>query len=312
MQQLMTQFGWTTPFRPMNAKDSGKKKDDLLENDDYIAEEKFDGARYFTVDDRVFSRKLSVKNNLPVERTGNVPHLTRTLQRLPKGSILDGEIYYPGESANRVTTVMGASPAVAVARQALNPVSYMLYDIPYYNGKDLTGLPWKERREFLQKIFNFHFADNPHVHLSTVHRGTEAKKRLLNDVFAKGGEGIMLKNIHAPYHPDARPNDVWFKVKKQDTEDVVITGFEQGKGKYRGMVGAVVFSMYTPEGKLVPLGKTSGMTDTMRLHMTQQPNEYLGKVMEIKFLERTDDGHFRHPNFIRMRPDKNPQDCIWE
>jgi ATP-dependent DNA ligase len=295
----------------MNAKDCGKKKDMLLDSDDYIAEKKIDGARYLSVDGRMFSRRLSVKDGMPVEKTNNVPHIQKELQRLPSGTILDGEIYYPGGNSNLVTSVMGALPAKALARQEGNPIRYCVYDVLHYNGKDVTGLPWKERRDILEKLYLGHLLHSNHIDLSYVHYGD--KRNFLDHMLKIGEEGIMLKNVNAAYHVDKRPEHVWYKVKKDYPIDVIIMGFESGKGKYDGQIGSVIFGQYDkPYGKIVRKGTCSGFTDALRLDMTKNQGSYLGRVMEIHAMEPTKAGAFRHPQFLRMRDDKSPRDCVAE
>lgn len=311
MKDLIERYGWLGPHIPMNAKDAGKKKDALMEDDDYVAEHKLDGARYYAVNGRVFSRRLSVRDNLPVEKTKNVPHLAEALSKLPDGTILDGEIYYPGKTSNEVTRILGALPSKAIARQVGNPIRYAAFDVTHVGGKSIMHKPWHERRRLLEQIYDEHLKDSAHVDLSKVYHGKEAKANLLKTVFDRGEEGIMLKNKHAVYQPDMRPEHHWYKIKKQITYDAVIMGFEAGKGKYADMVGAVVYGMYDKKGgKLKVIGTTSGMTDKLRLMMTKTPNSYIGKVIELKAMEQTPDGSFRHPQFVRFNNEKSPSMCI--
>jgi hypothetical protein len=87
-------------------------------------------------------------------------------------------------------------------------------------------------------------------------------------------------------------------------------------------IGAVEFAQYgnvdaeddegnvSNEYGLKHVGFCSGLTDELRKHMTENQEEYIGECMEISAMERTKDGYFRHPQYLRMRPDKNPKDCI--
>jgi len=53
-----------------------------------------------------------------------------------------------------------------------------------------------------------------------------------------GGEGLMLRHPTAR-HRAGRTSDL-LKVKSFQDDEALITGYEQGKGKYAGMVGALV------------------------------------------------------------------------
>lgn len=311
MKNIMTKYKWETPFIPMNAKDAGDKKENLLKDDNYVAEQKFDGARYYSIDGRFFSRRLSVKDNLPVEKTKNVPHLSEELSKLPEGTTLDGEIYYPGKTSNEVTKILGALPSKAIERQKGNPIRYMVFDITHFQGKPTTDMPWEHRRALLEQVYNGYLKNSKHVDLSQVHTGTAAKRALLDSVFKRGEEGIMLKRKDALYHADKRPEHNWYKVKKHITFDAVIMGFEAGKGKYKDQIGSIVYGMYDKKGgKLEAIGTTSGITDDLRMKMTLTPHAYIGKVVELEAMEATSAGSFRHPQFVRFNNEKSPTMCI--
>jgi ATP-dependent DNA ligase len=81
---------------------------------------------------------------------------------------------------------------------------------------------------------------------------------------------------------------------------------------WHNWIGAVKFGKYDKEGNLVELGECSGLTDELRKDMSENPDKYIGQVMEIGAMEKTRDGFYRHPQFSRMRPDKNPHECVIE
>jgi DNA ligase OB-like domain len=101
-----------------------------------------------------------------------------------------------------------------------------------------------------------------------------------------GHEGLVL-----------RQGDRWLKVKPEETHDVVITGYHEGRGKHVGRLGFVT----TARGAV-----GSGFTDADRqiLWAEAQAGTLVGQVIEVSCLELTADRKFRHPFFIRMRPDK--------
>lgn len=315
MRDLMEKYGMPAPLFPMNAQDSKKKKEKLLDDDNYVAEIKYDGARYLCWDGRFFSRVASVSDGMPTERTANVPHLHRALSGL-EGMIIDGEVYYPGKKSNHVASVMGCSPEKAIDRQSgeYGLIRYVIYDILMYNGEWLTDLRWLERRKTLLDFYGTLVACgvSDYIDLSRVATG-DNKRKLLETITSQGGEGIMLKNRTGLYYSGARPTGVWFKVKTEITYDVVVIGYEEGQGKYAGQVGAVVFGLYK-DGVLTECGRCSGMTDALRREITDNQQAYLNRVMEIEAMERTEKGMFRHPRFLQFRDpaDKSPAMCQWE
>ena len=79
-----------------------------------------------------------------------------------------------------------------------------------------------------------------------------------------------------------------------------------------GWKNAMTLGLYKA-GELVEVGRVaSGFTDAMREDMAQNPDKYLNHVVECEAMSTTKDGALRHPVFIRMRDDKNPEDCKYE
>jgi bifunctional non-homologous end joining protein LigD len=285
----------------MNAKDAGDKREKLLDDSSYIAEIKYDGSRYLCDHGRFISR-------LGKDKTANVPHLHEVLKEY--NVILDGEVYYIGGTSNKTTEIMGSKPERAIELQKeQGNIRYVVFDILELNGVSLVDQCWESRRRYLE---NFYYYDSELmgscVDLSQVY---EHKRILLTQVESQGLEGIMLKNIHSHYAPGKRPEHHWYKLKKHMTYDVVITGTTEGKGKYKGLIGAVTFGLYDSCGNLVPCGQCAGMTDAVRKDITNHPENYIGKVLEIGAMERTEDGFFRHPVWKLLRDDKEAKDCLW-
>ena len=285
---------------PMNAKSAGEKLQKLLDDPKYIGECKIDGYRSIC-DNGEFHSRLG--NSL----SAKVPHLTQILKEY--NVILDGELCMTSATANSsdVTKILGALPEKAVARQEeLGKLRYVVFDILRTGDMDLTQLSWSHRREVLERFFDA-FVFNELIDLSQIYTD---KRGLLEYAESNGLEGIMLKNVDALYYPDKRPENTWYKVKKSMTYDVVVMGFTEGKGKYKGLIGAVEFGLYK-EGTLTYCGQCSGFTDEQRRVITEFPQNYLGQVMEISAMERTKDGMFRHPVYKGFRDDKEADDCTW-
>lgn len=114
----------------------------------------------------------------------------------------------------------------------------------------------------------------------------------------QGLEGAILKDPKGPYV--GRRSPYWVKMKAEETEDLEIIGFEEGTGKYEGMLGALIVDR---SGVAVRVG--TGLTDEDRSLMWNNKGVYLHKLCEVQYQEVTPDGSLRHPRFIRLRMDKS-------
>lgn len=309
------------------------------ETDEWLADEKKDGDRrigQFTNGViRLTGCRRSVQNNLFVEKTENVPHITnaptkgmplvvpdKTVKSL-EGTVIDGEMITPpefitgsGGKSKWVTSIMGSLPAEALRKQAERGfLHYALFDILFYKGKDLRNLPLAERRKWMEQVTDDW--GNPFVKPVPVANGS--KRKFLEDIWEGGGEGIILKHADHRYGQHLR----WIKVKYEATADVVIMGYKAAREmskkvtgtisptKYaeRGLIGAIVFGQYR-DGQLVEVGSVSGFDEALREQISANKNVYVGSVIEIRHYGREPTGAFRHPQYLRPRPDKNAADCI--
>ena len=92
---------------------TGGKLDGKWENPQWIAEEKIDGSRYLMKVgsglNQFTSRQISRKNGLPVDKTENVPHLSKHDFGDWNGTILDGEMRH--KDFNQTVSIMGSKPS---------------------------------------------------------------------------------------------------------------------------------------------------------------------------------------------------------
>jgi ATP-dependent DNA ligase len=67
------------------------------------------------------------------------------------------------------------------------------------------------------------------------------------------------------------------------------------------------------DGKIVEVCKVaSGLNDLLRSSMADNPDNYIGQVVEIECMSvNKKDGTVRHPVFKRIREDKDSQDCLY-
>jgi ATP-dependent DNA ligase len=147
-----------------------------------------------------------------------------------------------------------------------------------------------------------------------------------------GGEGVIAKELDAPYRPGERKGMV--KVKRVRTADCVIVGWRPGKEE--GTVGSLILGLYDG-GDLRVVGHTSGLSAKRKRELVDElapyasgekgsadPSrwaadrdlEWVGLrpelVVEVTF-DHVSDGRIRHGSkIIRWRDDKDPKACTFD
>lgn len=124
----------------------------------------------------------------------------------------------------------------------------------------------------------------------------------INDEF----EGLVFKNSQTPWGAP------FGRMKREATMDYVCLGFEQSEAdRHKGWgVASVVGGLYF-DGMLQRACLTSSLSDAQRSEFYNNPDRYLGQVFEVKGKKITKTGSMRHPDFVRWRPDKQPEECVW-
>ena len=284
---------------------------------DYVVEEKFDGYSYLNTEGKFFSKRLSAaKGNegQPIEKTGHLPHLSPIMQRAYERGGLDlhGEIYIPNGISDDITKILGCNEDEAVRRINADwgrRPKFMLIDIRAFHGIPTINEPYYVRRILLEYAFYKYIenADRQHdISVAPILLGDPVVqfKRIVNS----GGEGIIIKKTSALYVPGKKPADNWIKGKKKITLDVIITGYNDGTGKNKSLFGSIEFGLYEG-GKVVKCGNTSsGLNDDTRKLIAQDPDGYIGHVVEIEAIQESAKS-FRNAVFIRLRADKDMTEC---
>lgn len=251
----------------------------------YVLEPKYDGHRHIaTVTDgkvRMFARS-------GVEKTGKLPLVEAALSRLPD-CVLDGEVIAP-TGWGRVQEILGAQSRTAT------DLSFVVFDVLEVMGTDVRSRPQTERREMLELIVK-HFEDDDPI---TISPQLPFSEETVNEYISAGWEGMIAKRPNASYQSGKRSPD-WVKFKNVETEDVVVIGTTEGKGKFQGLIGALIFAQ---DG--VEKGQCSGMDDATRIKFSKMRDEGTlnGLVIEVAHMGVMPTGGWRHPQFKRIRRDK--------
>ena len=202
---------------------------------------------------------------------------------------------------------------------------YYVFDLLYFRGHDLTGLPLLKRKELLKKVLptSVRIRLSDHV----------AKEGVLfyRVVKEKGLEGIIAKRAQSPYEPGRRSMQ-WLKAKTRLTQEGVIAGFtEPGEG--RKYFGSLVLGMFEGD-ELIYIGHVGGGFTQKNLKEirgkldpliqeecpfkvqpeTNAPVFWVkpSLVCEVALSGWTKDAVMRQPVFMRLREDKAAREVVHE
>jgi bifunctional non-homologous end joining protein LigD len=325
--------GWAglPKIAPMLATIGRLPPDEL--DDRYGYEVKWDGVRAVAYLSRGRWQLIS-RNDRDI--TAAYPELTPPDHLLGGKLVLDGEIVAFDErgkpSFAALQPRMHLRDSARIERQRRsNPVVYIVFDVMYRDGRDLTGLAYRERREILDALK----ADSaPAWRRSDYRIGDGAA--LYGATREAGLEGVIAKRLDSTYEPGRRSPD-WIKVKHVRTQEVVIGGWTSGEGRRAGSVGALLLGIPGGEGQgLTFVGHVgTGFTDQTlqdlgrRLHRLEVRDSPFSDrlpaaaeraahwvrpqlVGEVVYAERTRDGRLRTPSWRGLRPDKSPADVAIE
>ncbi|MBN2067200.1 MAG: ATP-dependent DNA ligase [Candidatus Diapherotrites archaeon] len=128
------------------------------------------------------------------------------------------------------------------------PLTLFCFDVLYEDGKNLMQLPFKERREKLEKLIG----KGKTIVLTDSIITDDPKKieKYFDESVEKGLEGIIAKDLEAPYIAGAR-KFAWIKLKRSyrselsDTIDTVVIGYFKGRGQRTKFgLGALLTAVY--------------------------------------------------------------------
>jgi len=304
---------------PMLAKAGTLPRDD---DERWAYEIKWDGIRAVAVSEPGTLKLFTRNQNEVSSRYPELRLFNRALSH--HRAILDGEIVAFGPDGTPSFSALQnrmhlTSPGAAQRLAKAEPVSYVLFDLLWLDGHDLTRLPYAERRTLLRALV----ADAPRwtVPDHVVGHGSQ----VLAAAKAQGLEGVMAKRLDCPYDPGRRANG-WLKVKLVQRQELVVCGWVPGAGRRRDYIGALVLGVHE-DGGLRYVGKVgTGFTQAEldrltallgRLEQPKSPFTAPGPkpprgaiwvqpryLAEVEFTEWTPDGQARHPSYKGLRDDK--------
>jgi DNA ligase-1 len=276
-------------------------------------EQKLDGVRVLAVVTKttvnLYSRNGKPFDNFPhiVESLEDIKNkFARLLQAWPHGLVLDGEVI--GESFQALMKQAQRKSDVQTAG-----MTYSVFDIlpledferGYWNAQQYKRLEiLEDYRAVFESTDCVRIMDGIEVDLN-LSEGHDQLRRYAEDAVEAGFEGIVIKDMGAPY--ECRRSTHWMKWKPVVTVDLTIVGLEEGTGKNVGKLGALVCEG-TDDGRLICCNVGSGLTEAQRDDYWINKDILVGQTVEIlcDVITQNQDGGYslRFPRFVRFRDDK--------
>jgi bifunctional non-homologous end joining protein LigD len=288
-----------------------------FDHPDWIFEVKWDGYRAIA-EIRDGGVSLTSRNRIPLGR--RFPPILEALGKFGFDAVLDGEIVVVDDRGQPDFQMLQDYQKTRTGH-----LIYYVFDLLFFAGHDLTGLPLSRRKELLKKILpsspNIRFSD--HVVKEGILFFRVAKE--------KGLEGIVAKHSQSPYRMGKRSRQ-WLKVKTYLMQEGVIVGFTKPRGS-RKYFGSLVLGVYKGD-ELVYIGHTGGGFGAAMLREIRKKLDPLIRkkcpfreerktntevtwvkpelVCEVVFQGWTDEGLMRQPVFSRLRKDKTAREVVRE
>ena len=199
---------------------------------DFLGAEKRDGYFAKLIKDEdgsilLYSRSRGVNGKF-ADKHEWVPHLNPFFEALPNGTCLLGELYLPSAPGSKnITSIMGCLKEKAVARQEKGEkLHFYAFDCLAYSGKSNMTIDFEGRISALKILETERLAKKfDYVSFAKYVSGAELNT-LLQEILARGDEGVVITRKDALYEPGKRPSKTTLKIKKElkQTIDCFFTG----------------------------------------------------------------------------------------
>jgi len=252
----------------------------LEKTGNWIAESKKDGIWLVLIGSYDKSRGYSRRG---LERIHGLPHIG-------EGNIIIGEL--------------SESTEEAIERKKEIGHNFLdVHDIIQFNGKSLINKTLTERKLCLKLWYkNLTQEEKNYYFINPVYFNNFAK------LYQSEKEGIILKRKDGLYNSFDYD---WLKVKKEDTWDFVIIGYQLSDAESKTDVPTAknfLIAQYIKD-VLTPMGKVP-IPEKLGIEVAHDFSKFKGLVVEVRGFSRTKKGCVRSPRFERLRTDKPTKDCI--
>ncbi len=272
------------------------------------------------------------------------------LENTPPRCVLDGElVVVAGDRLDFVRLTERIHPAQKRIDllSTTTPASLVCWDLLALDDTDLTGRPFTERRERLERVLA---NAEPPVHLTPITTDIEVARVWFTRFEGAGLDGVVAKPLDGPYQPGQR---AMVKVKHAREADVVVAGWREHKNSTpeRPLLGSLQLGLYDEAGALHFVGVAAAFPEARRAELAAQfapvtlpegEGEHPWRAFEVEGrrpgmvsrwspaeirqtnliwpmlvvevgYEHMEGTRFRHTaQFRRWRPDREPASCTFE
>lgn len=327
------------PLEPMLAK-SASELPASTGTRSWVYEPKWDGFRSIAYFDGT-DVELGSRGSKTLTRY--FPELVAALrEQLPGPCVLDGEIVVRRGAAGAERLDWEAlsqriHPADSRVRRLAEstPASFLAFDLLAQGERSLLAEPLAARRAALQRVL----ADvRAPLHLTRITADPEEGRRWFTEFEGAGLDGVVAKDTSTVYQPGKR---TMVKVKHERTADVVLTGYRVHKSGTG--VGSLLVGLHGRDGVLRNVGGISAFSDLRRQELVAELDPIAKRdengdyrrgegdrnrfssnkdtsfvilepvlVAEVRY-DQMEGDRFRHTaQFLRWRPDRDPESCTFE
>jgi bifunctional non-homologous end joining protein LigD len=220
------------------------------QGESWLHEVKWDGYRILA---SVAKGKVMLWSRNALPWNDRLPEIVAAIEGLGLDSArLDGELI--------ALDAQGRSDFNALQRtlsgEMQSPLAYMLFDMPYLQGYDLSKVALNERKALLERLLSH----SPHLLSYSGHNLGDG-----DQVFAMAMEqeleGIISKRADGAYRSGR--NDDWLKIKRLESDEFAVVGYTPAKGS-RLTFGSLLLARPDPDGGWTYVGRVgTGFTDEM-------------------------------------------------
>jgi ATP-dependent DNA ligase len=309
----------TLPLKPPLEPQLARPRAGLPEGEDWAYEPKYDGFRAIAFVDGE-EATIQSRSGKPLARY--FPELS-----FPPGHyVVDGEIVIDSPDGHEDFGALQQRIHPAESRIQMlaeqTPARYIAFDLLALDGESWLERPFEERRAALEGSIPDEIDITPLT-----------REPAQAEPWLQSGEGVVAKQLDAPYRPGQRTGMV--KVKRLRTIDAVVVGYRPGKEE--GTVGSLILGLYDKAGELHVVGHSSGLRAAEKRALVERLEPYeTGKrghgdpsrwksekdlewielrpelIVEVTF-DHASGGRIRHgTKILRWREDKAPEECRLE